>query len=48
MNNQRELENREKEEEMKGAIREWRKRGTAEFRILVEREQVRWEYSPIC
>jgi hypothetical protein len=48
LNYQRELENRQKEDEMKEAIREWRKRGTAEFRTLVEKEQVRWEYSPIC
>ncbi|CAF1411589.1 unnamed protein product [Rotaria sp. Silwood1] len=39
INNQRELENREKEEEMKQAINDWRERGITEFRKLVIKEQ---------
>ncbi|CAF1036493.1 unnamed protein product [Adineta steineri] len=39
LNNQRELENRERENEMKEAIDEWRRRGIAEFRKLVHKEQ---------
>ena len=47
VNNLRELENRQKENEMKQAIDEWRKRETDEFRKLVEDEQVRFEYNYI-
>ncbi|CAF2758274.1 unnamed protein product [Rotaria sp. Silwood2] len=39
VNYQRELENRQKEEEMKEAINDWRERGPNEFRMLVLKEQ---------
>ncbi|CAF0876492.1 unnamed protein product [Adineta steineri] len=39
INYQRELENRERENEMKEAIDEWRRRGIDEFRTLVNKEQ---------
>jgi hypothetical protein len=40
LNYQRELENREKENEMKEAINEWRAKGIQEFERLVRTEQV--------
>lgn len=40
MNDRRELENRLKEEEMKKAIEEWRRRDKDEFRALVQEKQV--------
>lgn len=40
LNYQRELENREKETQMKEALSEWRQKGVTAFRQLVAIEQV--------